>query len=89
VVNQNTIFIFQPVIKKLSNEPHIHDRLEQSTIMHEFAHLLMLEHIDQPDCIMTQTVEVLEHTRYQAGNIPTEFCPETLFQLDRLKRSFR
>lgn len=84
VVNQDTIFMFANVLNSLSNKDDINLMLEQSTLMHEYGHLLGIKHIDQENCIMSELVEVYGSSRYQGGNIPTEFCPETLYQLKKL-----
>ena len=84
VVNHDTIYMFANVLGSLSDKVDIQLMLEQSTLMHEYGHLLGVEHIDQENCIMSKKVEVYGSSRYQGGNIPIDFCPETLYQLKKL-----
>jgi hypothetical protein len=88
-ITDDTIIIFKSVIDALSDNNSVTARLEESTIKHEFGHLLGLEHLAQPDCIMSETVEVYQRKRYQKLNIPLEFCPETLFEIEWLKKQTR
>jgi hypothetical protein len=84
VLTSETMFLFQDAMYELSTQSHIRDRLVESTIKHEWGHLLGLEHIDQEDCIMSETVEVYENRRFQATNIPTDYCPPTISALNLL-----
>ena len=68
----------------MSDLSHIQNMIEQSTIMHEWGHLLGLDHINQEDCIMNERVEVYENRRFQGSNIPTTYCAEELYQLHQL-----
>ena len=86
VVNSDTIFIFKHVVSGLSDREEIRARLERSTLMHEFGHLLGLPHLDQPNCVMSAIVEVFGDHPYQGANIPLQYCPETLFRIDQLTR---
>lgn len=84
VLTSETMFLFQDAMYELTDQTHIRDRLVESTIKHEWGHLLGLEHIDQEDCIMSETVEVYETRRFQATNIPTDYCPPTISALNLL-----
>jgi hypothetical protein len=86
VLTATDMFIFKHVINELSQMDSIRARIEHSTIKHEWGHLLGLDHLDLDNCIMSPRVEVYENRRYQGGNIPTNYCPETLFQIDLLKK---
>jgi len=83
-VSSNTMLMFYETINALSERPAIRDMVEQSTIMHEWGHLLSLEHINQEACIMNERVEVFGNRLYQGSNIPTVYCPEELYQLRQL-----
>lgn len=87
VLTSNDIFIFTKAISGLSERDHILADIEESTIKHEWGHLLGLEHINQEDCIMSENVEVFGNKIFQGSNIPTRYCGETLFQINRLKQS--
>ena len=87
VITANDMFIFTDAIHQLSEQDHILAAIEQSTIKHEWGHLLGLEHLDQEDCIMSENVEVYGNRVFQGSNIPTNYCGETLFQLNRLIKS--
>ena len=85
VVNQDTIFMFTKVLNNLTDDEDIQNRLEQSTLMHEYGHLLGFDHIDIEDCVMSEKVEVYGNSRYQGSNIPTTYCPNTLFDINKLR----
>jgi hypothetical protein len=86
-VSSKSIFIFYELIESLSSDVSIQNRLYQSTISHELGHLLGLEHVSAPNCIMSATVEVYENRVHQAGNIPLKFCIESLAQINQLIES--
>lgn len=81
VVSDNTMFIFLDQLKSLSSNKIVLKRIEQSTLMHEWGHLLGMEHVDKHNCVMSAKVEVFESRRDQEANIPIEYCFETLTQL--------
>lgn len=82
VVGEDEIIIFKDTIDDLSNDPEILARVEESTIKHEFGHLLGVDHIERDNCIMSISVEVHDGDKYQKENIPTDFCGETLVAID-------
>lgn len=86
VLSAADIFIFKDVINELSDRENIRARIEQSTIMHEWGHLLGLEHNDQTNCLMSETVEVYPERKYQAAAIPTAYCPNDYAILARFKK---
>jgi hypothetical protein len=83
----NEIFIFKDTINSLAEREAIRDAVEQSTIKHEFGHLLGLEHVERDGCVMSERVEVYGNRRFQFDNIPLEFCEESLEDLERIKES--
>jgi hypothetical protein len=87
-VNKDTIFLFKATMYDLNNNKEVVKLIERSTIMHEWGHLLGMEHVDDPDCIMSEAVEVYENRRFQETNIPTSYCSEELFELDLMRRKF-
>ena len=83
-INPTDMVIFTQTINSLSERPHIRAMLEQSTLMHEWGHLLGLNHVPDEACIMNERVEVYGNRRFQGNNLPTTFCPEELEQLKHL-----
>lgn len=81
----DTIFIFRDAMVSLSERSSIRALVEESTIRHEFGHLLGLEHVDRPDCVMSERVEVYAKKRFQFENIPMEFCEESKSSLRELR----
>jgi hypothetical protein len=85
VLTANDLFIFRDRIEELSGRGNIRSLVEESTIKHEFGHLLGLEHVDRDDCVMSESVEVYERSKYQFESIPTDFCEESLEELRRIR----
>jgi hypothetical protein len=83
VLTSDTIFLFTHTIANLSDRENIRQRIEQSTIMHEWGHLLGLEHLNETGCIMSEKVEVYPNRQFQGSNIPTAYCAEELYQLKK------
>ena len=81
VNHSNTIYMFKDVVRNLTSQPAVQSRIEQSTLMHEWGHLLGLEHVDQEKCVMSGTVEVFEKRKVQNRNIPIEYCTDTLIDI--------
>ena len=81
----NEIFIFKDRIYELSQKANVRSLIEQSTLKHEFGHLLGLEHVDSEDCVMSERVEVYEKRKYQFDAIPLDFCEESLEGLRRIE----
>lgn len=84
VLTDQDVFIFQDRIKELSDQATVRKLVEVSTIKHELGHLLGLEHVDREDCVMSELVEVYHPGKYSFESIPTEFCEESLQELQRL-----
>lgn len=85
-INDKTIIIFTDTINSLSEREAVRAVIEQSTLMHEWGHLVGLDHVNQEQCIMNEKVEVYGNRRFQGSNLPTEYCPEELYQLRSILR---
>lgn len=84
VIHRDTIFIFRDAIEALSERGYVKDVLEKTTIMHEWGHLLGLNHFESEDCIMNEMVEVYD--RFPLGKgIPTDYCREELQEIKRIR----
>lgn len=84
VIHRDTIFIFSDAIEALSEKGYINNLLEKTTIMHEWGHLLGLEHVNKENCIMNELLEVYD--RPPTGKtIPAIYCWEELDQLRKIK----
>ena len=82
VIHRDTIFIFRDAIETLSERGYIKDVLEKTTIMHEWGHLLGMDHVDDTDCIMNELVEVYDN--FPIGvDIPTEYCQKELREISK------
>jgi hypothetical protein len=77
VLSEDSIFIFKDAIDGLSQRETIRDRIEESTLRHEFGHLLGLEHVERDNCVMSEIVEVHSRRRRQYDNIPIDYCEES------------
>ncbi len=80
-LHRDTIFIFKGAQIILTNQISTLNRLERSTLMHEWGHLLGIEHVDDPSCIMSKFVEVEQTAFYKEKDIPVEYCPEIIQEL--------
>jgi hypothetical protein len=83
VLHRDTIFIFKDAIDMLSERGFVKDVLEKTTIMHEWGHLLGLDHIDDENCIMNEQVQVLDSNPL-ARNLPTKYCWKELQKIEEL-----
>ena len=77
VIKRDAIFIFNDAIDLLSEKGYVRDLLEKTTIMHEWGHLLGLEHINYSNCIMNEMAEVYDNPPV-GKNLPTKYCWEEL-----------
>ena len=84
-LHRDTIFLFKETMADLANSPEELADLEQSTLMHEWGHLLGMEHLDNPDCIMSAQMDVYEGSEAWKNDFFTEYCPEELFLMDKLR----
>lgn len=84
-LTKDSIFIYRDSIDGLSESEDIRERIEESTIKHEFGHQLGLGHMEEENCIMSELVEVYDNRKYQFYNIPLEYCEESLDELRRMR----
>jgi hypothetical protein len=85
VLTDKDLFIFSDGIDELTDSRNARSLVEESTIAHEFGHLLGLEHVEREDCVMSETVEVYQPGKFQFESLPTEYCEENLEEIDRLR----
>ena len=85
VLTDKDLFIFSDGIDELTDSRNARSLVEESTIAHEFGHLLGLEHVEREDCVMSETVEVYQPGKFQFESLPTDFCEESLRALDNIK----
>jgi predicted Zn-dependent protease len=88
VVNKDTIFIFKQTLNKLSDNSEVLAALEKSTIMHEWGHLLGLDHNNGTDCIMNIRIEVYD--RQPIGHqVATNYCDQEIKYFDSMKLNLK
>jgi hypothetical protein len=85
VIHRDTIFVFEDALKKLSEKSDIKNILEKTTIMHEWGHLLGIDHVYNDDCIMSEIVEVYDDPTY-GKMLPTKYCWEELHTINNMKQ---
>jgi predicted Zn-dependent protease len=88
-LHRDTIFVFSDSLKDLSERKYVKDRLEKSTIMHEWGHLLGLGHSDNLNCIMSSLVEVQDQFFLAGKEIAVDYCYETLLKLERRRENIK
>lgn len=84
-INRDTIFLFKTTMTQLVRTPAEVAGLEQSTLKHEWGHLLGLEHNELPGCLMYTVVEV-EGALLAKNEFPTDYCWNELDELAALRR---
>lgn len=87
VLHRDTIFIFNDTLLSLSEDVETRERMELSTLKHEWGHLLGLNHTISPDCVMSERVKVYDQPPI-GWIVPIEHCEETLLELENIKQSF-
>ena len=85
VIHRDTIYIFKDALNNLSQKGAVNNILEKTTIMHEWGHLLGVNHIDNDDCVMSEIVEVYDNPSY-GNSLPTKYCWEELEAIKRIKK---
>jgi predicted Zn-dependent protease len=81
VQNKNTIYIFKGTLNNLTPDKKQVSTLEKSTLLHEWGHLLGLEHNDISGCVMSNKVEVSDMPYLYGSQIPTDYCQNELEEL--------
>jgi hypothetical protein len=84
-LHADAIFVFKKTIEELGENNDITGRLEQSTVMHEWGHLLGLEHLNYEGCIMSSRVDVYDSRELTEAEVPIEYCNKTLYELERIR----
>jgi predicted Zn-dependent protease len=84
-IHKDTMFIFSDTLNDLTESKFTYKRLEQSTLMHEWGHLLGLLHSKSDNCVMSERVDVDNSYFLKGREIPTEYCTETLYVLDKFR----
>ncbi len=79
--NRDEIFIFKKTLNNLSDDSATLNKFEKSTLIHEWGHLLGLDHIEKEECIMNEKVEVVDGGGFALNRIPQDYCPEELQQI--------
>ena len=85
VIHRDTVYIFNDALKKLSEKSAVNNILEKTTIMHEWGHLLGVDHILNDDCVMSEVVEVYDNPSY-GKSLPTKYCWEELEAIKIIKK---
>ena len=83
VAHRDTIFIFKQNLESLVSQPQQLNDIEQSTIMHEWGHLLGLEHNDLPNCLMSATSDIEINRLNNRNFFPTTYCWDEVYELLR------
>lgn len=81
-LHRDTVFIFKNTIDEITPDTKLRQLLEESTLMHEWGHLLGLEHINHPGCIMSENVEVYDSRELRETEIPVIHCQTSLVELE-------
>jgi hypothetical protein len=84
VINAHSLILFKQPITYVSEDESSPQAVEISTILHEFAHLLGAEHIDNSECILADTLENLNY--YQKIKTRDSFCEEDLEAISQALR---
>jgi predicted Zn-dependent protease len=81
VKDAHSIFLFKNAINFMSQDSTFAEKLETSTLLHEFGHLAGADHIDNTDCIMAGTVE--NRTDSNAlNNYRETYCDEDIVTIN-------
>jgi predicted Zn-dependent protease len=76
VTDAHSLILFKNAIDYVSDSADGTYRVEISTILHEFGHLLGAEHVANPDCVMADKVENLDF--FTKIKVRDSYCPEDL-----------
>jgi len=78
-----TIAFFEGRIAELSETPSVLDDLRVSTVLHEYGHLIGLEHNNNEGCLMNEKVESPGNN--WSSSMPEDFCDFELSQIEDLR----
>jgi hypothetical protein len=81
VQDANNIFLFMNMIKDVSDQQESSYKIEVSTILHEFAHLLGADHVEAQDCILNERVENVRHG--MPVSFRTSFCQQDIEEINK------
>lgn len=84
-LHRDTIFIFSNAVNLLSQDPQEAANLEHSTLLHEWGHLLGLEHTETAECIMSAKVDLYTNDQAWKNHLRTNYCDHELFELQLLR----
>ncbi|MFC1626785.1 hypothetical protein ACFL1P_01115 [Patescibacteria group bacterium] len=82
VSDAHSMMLFKDAMYNVSDTQEALVAIEISTILHEFAHLGGAEHIDNPDCILADTVESLNFFQ-KISDIRDSYCQEDFEAINR------
>lgn len=80
---ERTIALFEGRISELSETKSVLSDLEVSTILHEWGHLIGLEHNNNEGCLMNEKVESPGNN--WSASMPETFCDFEKSQIEELK----
>lgn len=80
VKNAYSIFLFNQPINNISNFETSTYKIETSTILHEFAHLLGAGHVEKDGCILSEKVENITYGR--PTMFTTTYCVEDIEKIE-------
>lgn len=79
------VVIYADTLRKfVSGSPKTLPNYEESTALHEFGHLLGLEHNEEPNCLMNEDAEIARFPQKNPDLVLTDFCP---FELSLIRDS--
>ncbi len=82
---ETSMAIFEGTISDLPNYKDNQLLLEKSTILHEFGHLLALDHSESPYSVMSETVEVVGR---EVDIRTCDFSEEDLREIEELREKY-
>jgi len=80
---ERTIALFEGRIAELSETQSVLDDLKVSTVLHEYGHLIGLEHNNKEGCLMNEKVESPGNN--WSASMPEDFCDFEKSQIEKLK----
>ena len=80
---ERTIVLFEGRIAELSETQTVLDDLKVSTVLHEYGHLIGLEHNNNEGCLMNEKVESPGNN--WSASLPQTFCSFEKSEIEKLK----